>query len=600
MIKQTGNRDNDYSFDEYLYVRDHFNYYRDDPFFQALVKKHAGDDYNEIHQALEALSDKASFYYRDLAAEGGTIENRVKITKLKHYDAYNHRIDRLDRSSETVALEKEVLGLGLFDPKMNTPWSRFVKCFLLYQNSEAGVMCGFGGTHGLIALMEKYEQSGTLSPEAIEALAHCREGRDYKGEHEYASAGQYMSEIQGGSDVGANQVEAEFIEEEGKDGKAGVWRIYGKKFFCSATQSQYTFLTAKPKNTDSDTQVATFLVPAWLPENREKEIRNGYTIDRLKSKLGLSELPTAEITFNGAVAYPVGPLKDGMANIVGVVLALSRFHVAFGTAAGMLRMYREASLYAQFRKAFTLPIAQFPMMANQLHDLEITAKRTSAGCFKLYDEARDLNEKLAAGLKELEAIADLSHRRRLYRLREMILLQKIVVAHDGPTFTRQAISTFGGHGIMEDFSAFPRLMRDGLIQELWEGPRNVLLTQIHRDFGRVKEWYPAADFVRDILIGAPENVIEPLAKRFQKVIDHPHLMMNDQKTRDICREWEQLSAHMVHAYQDQALIELNFQEKAETFSQLKKKFKNRNTDQTTDYTAKPITTNAPEKETEEA
>ncbi|BFM16892.1 hypothetical protein R50073_30750 [Maricurvus nonylphenolicus] len=579
MLQQKGNRDNDYSFDDYLFVRDQFNYYRDDDFFQALVKKHAGADYQKIHEELNELSNKASYYYRDLAAEGGTIENRVKLTKLKHYDAYNHRIDRLERSAATEALEKEVLGLGLFDHRKNTPWSRFVKCFLLYQNSEAGVMCGFGGTHGLIALMEKYETSGTLSPEATDALAHCREGRMHNGEYEYASAGQYMSEIQGGSDVGANLVEAEFVEKEGKDGKAGVWRIYGKKFFCSATQSQYTFVTAKPKNTDSETQVATFLVPAWLPENRDKEIRNGYTIDRLKSKLGLSELPTAEITFNGAVAYPVGPLKDGMANIVGVVLALSRLHVAFGTAAGMLRMYREASLYAQFRKAFTLPIAEFPMMANQLEDLKLTAKRTSAGCFKLYDEARDLNEKLAAGLKELEAIEDMEHRRRLFRLREMILLQKIVVCHDGPAFTRQAISTFGGHGIMEDFSAFPRMMRDGLIQELWEGPRNVLLTQIHRDFGRVKAWYPADQFVKDILIGASDSIIEPLATRFQAVIDHPHLMMNDQQTREICREWELLSADLVHAYQDQALAELNYQGKADTFAELKEKFSQRQQEQ---------------------
>ena len=575
MNSQEGNRNNSYSFDDFLFVRDRFNYYRDDPFFQALVKKHAGQEYDKVHGELNALSDKASYYFRDLAKEGGTIENRVRITKLKHFDAHNHRVDRLDRSAETVALEKEIFGLGLFDPKLNSPWSRFAKCFLLYQNSEAGVMCGFGGTHGMVALMEKYEDSGTLAPEALDALEHCREGINYNGEKEYAIAGQYMSEIQGGSDVGANLVEAEFVEEEGEDGKSGVWRIYGKKFFCSATQSHYTFVTAKPKDTDSSTKVATFMVPAWLPGNREKEIRNSYTIDRLKSKLGLAELPTAEITFNGAVAYPIGPLKDGLSNVVGVVLALSRLHVAFGSAGSFLRIYREASLYSQFRKAFGLPIAEFPMMANQLEELKTTAMRTAAGTFKIYDEAVALDEKLAAGINELEAIDDLSHRRRLFRLREMILLQKIVVTHDGPAFTRLAISVFGGHGIMEDFSCFPRMMRDGLIQELWEGPRNVLLTQIHRDFNRVKEWYPAAQFCEDILEGAPKEVVEPLAREFQRIIDYPNLLVNDAATRAICKDWEQLSSDILHAYQDQALVELDYQGEAEDFGELMERFKER-------------------------
>ncbi len=568
MSAQEGKRNNPYSFDDFLYVRDKLNYYRDDDFFQALVKKHAGDQYEKVNQELGELSDKASYYYRDLANAAGTLENRLKITRLKHYDAYNHRIDRLERPAETLALEKEIFGLGLLDPALNTPWSRFAKCFLLYQNSEAGVMCGFGGTHGMIALLEKYENSGTLPEEALQALAHCREGIEYQGEKDYGIAGQYISEIQGGSDVAANLVEAEYVEEEGEDGVSGVWRIYGTKFFCSATQSDYTFVTAKPKGTDSSTKVATFMVPAWLPGNRENEKRNSLHIDRLKSKLGTAELPTAEITFNGAVAYPIGPLKDGLSNVVGVVLALSRLHVAFGTAGGFLRIYRETSLYAQFRKAFTLPIDQFPMMVNQLNTLEITAKRTAAGCYKLYDEAVALDEKLAAGMKELEAIADLEHRRRLFRLREMILLQKIVVTHDGPAFTRLAISVFGGHGIMEDFSSFPRMMRDGLIQELWEGPRNVLLTQIHRDFNRVKEWYRADQFCRDILEGADESVIEPLAADFQRIIDHPHLVSNDAETRSICRDWEHVSSDMVHAYQDQALVELNYQGKPLDFYQL--------------------------------
>ena len=32
------------------------------------------------------------------------------------------------------------------------------------------------------------------------------------------------------------------------------------------------------------------------------------------------------------------------------------------------------------------------------------------------------------------------------------------------------ISIFGGHGVIEDFSALPRIFRDAMVNELWEGP----------------------------------------------------------------------------------------------------------------------------------
>ena len=48
-------------------------------------------------------------------------------------------------------------------------------------------------------------------------------------ERDYSKAdigAQFLTEIQGGSDVGANKVKAE------KD-ESGVWRISGEKWFCS-------------------------------------------------------------------------------------------------------------------------------------------------------------------------------------------------------------------------------------------------------------------------------------------------------------------------------------------------------------------------------
>ena len=178
-------------------------------------------------------------------------------------------------------------------------------------------------------------------------------------------------------------------------------------------------------------------------------------------------------------------------------------------------------------------------------------------------------------MKNLQKIEDLVERRRRYRLRELIMLQKIVVAHQAPEMIRVAISFFGGHGIMEDFLSLPRFHRDAMINELWEGPRNVLLTQIHRDFQRVKEWYPADEFVRDILGGMDPDIVEPLAAEFQQIMVHKSLLKNDEQTLAICRDWEMLSTKLFNIYQDLALAELNYQGKPLKFTQLLRKFKKR-------------------------
>ena len=566
MSNQEGNRDNSYNFDDYLLVRDNFNYYTDDGFFQALVKKYTGEEFEKIDRDLRALSDYVSYRFRNLADKANELENRIKVTKLKHFDAYNHRIDRIERCLETETLEQEIFSLGLFDPARNTPWSRFVKMFLLYENGESGVMCPVACSHGAVELMQKYEKS--LEPEAVEILSHLRDGK--KGE--YARGAQFVTEIQGGSDVPSNLVEAVFENEEGPDGVSNCWRIYGQKFFCSATHADYAVVTAKPKGVESSTKIAAFIVPSWLSGNKSKEKRNSFTIDRLKQKLGTAELPTAEITYNGAVAYPIGPLEKGLSDIVGIVLSLSRLHVAFGMASGALRVARDAILYSQFRTAFGVPISSFPLMKNQINDLEDFSKRSSAGAFKIYSEYIHFNEELISGIRELEKIDDLEERKRRFRLMELVMLQKIVVADETPAMIRKAISFFGGHGIMEDFLALPRLHRDSMIMELWEGPRNVLLTQIHRDLSRVRDWYPLEDFCRDVLKGANSDQIEEYVTEFTRIVSHDSLLRNDPETLAICRDWENFSTKLFIAYQEQALRELDYQGEELNFSKLLQKF----------------------------
>jgi hypothetical protein len=269
--------------------------------------------------------------------------------------------------------------------------------------------------------------------------------------------------------------------------------------------------------------------------------------------MGTCELPTAEMTFNGALAYPVGPLDRGLAHVVGVVLTYSRLTVGLSSAASMTRAAREARLYSEFREAFGRRIGSFPMVAGQIAALEKSAEGSIAGAFKLYRTFLQLDGKVKLSLSPAEPV---ELRRRRFDVRELVMLQKIAVSRDAVDQLRLAMSIFGGHGVMEDFSCLPRLYRDAAVNELWEGPRNVLLSQIHRDLQQVKSWYAPADFVRSLLFGAENALVEELAEEIEQLVAHPSLIEDTPATVEICRQWDGFCHRLLHAYQDLAVDEV--------------------------------------------
>ncbi|MFZ5570843.1 MAG: acyl-CoA dehydrogenase family protein [Thermodesulfobacteriota bacterium] len=523
-------RNNSYSFDAFLQWRNQVDYYRDDPFFQQTVRHFTGGEWERIDAAARSLSAKASCRWRIFA---DTIATPDKRPYMLHYDGHNHRIDRIVRPAETRLMEQEVFREGLFS-KATSPWERLVKMFLIYQNGEAGVACPLTCTEGLVELLRAFPDSPDLAP----ILGHLAEGVD----GEFAIGAQYLSEIQGGSDVPANLLEA--VPENGR------FRLYGKKFFCSATHADYAVVTAKPVGSET---IGLFVVPSWLPGDKEKEIRNGHTIDRIKWKLGTCELPTAEITYGGALAHPVGPLERGLANVVGIVLTYSRLTVGLSSAAGMTRSAREARAYAKFRTAFGIPIEQFPLLADQLETLDLHARRSVAGAFKLYGAFLQVREGLN---RKLDGRENVALQKARFQVRELIMLQKIAATKDALDMARLGLSVYGGHGVMEDFSSMPRMFRDAMINELWEGPRNVLLTQIFLDFQKVREWLSPAEFVRSILGAAEKPVVDELAGEIEELIAHGTLLRMDAATKKICGRWDRFCHELFHAYQDQAMKEI--------------------------------------------
>lgn len=93
------------------------------------------------------------------------------------------------------------------------------------------------------------------------------------------TAAQFMTEKQGGSDVGENTLVAKKVGDH--------WELWGDKWFCSNVSADVALVLARPEGAEKGTKgLAMFLVPKKL-ENGE---RNRYCINRLKDKLGTKDM----------------------------------------------------------------------------------------------------------------------------------------------------------------------------------------------------------------------------------------------------------------------------------------------------------------------
>jgi acyl-CoA dehydrogenase len=281
---------------------------------------------------------------------------------------------------------------------------------------------------------------------------------------DYASrwqASQFLTEVQGGSDVGANAVVA-------RPRGDGSYELHGEKWFCSVANADVFLMTARLEGGAEGTAgLGAFVVPRL----DEQGAPNGFAIRRLKDKLGTRHMASAEIDFSGARGWPLGPLEDGFKNIVEVVLTTSRVYNAVSCAGIMRGAELEAFAYAHAREAFGRPIVSFPLVQRSLARIKVTRCAALASSFAL---AR-LGERLEAGA----ASADEGH-----AFRALVGMNKLVTALRATTVVHEAMEVLGGNGAIEEFSILPTLYRDCYVLEAWEGTHNVLCAQLLRDLRR--------------------------------------------------------------------------------------------------------------------
>jgi alkylation response protein AidB-like acyl-CoA dehydrogenase len=363
--------------------------------------------------------------------------------------------------------------------------------YLLAQAGEGGHACPVVCTAGLVRALRTHA-SDELRERFLPPLLETDYDRAERG-------AQFLTERHGGSDVGANRVEARSAGES--------WRLYGEKWFCSVAEADQFVVTARPVGAAEGTRgIGCFLVP-----RRVDGAINGFRIRRLKDKLGTRSLATGEIEFEGALAYPLGALGDGFRIAAGTILNTSRWLNALGSTGLMRRAYLEAAAFARERIAFGRPIDGFPLVRENL--AVMTAEEQSALASTM--ELTGLVDRIDRGVATDED-------RAWHRI--LVNANKFVTSAAATSVVRRGIEVLGGNGTIEDFSPLPRLWRDAIVFESWEGTHNVLCAQALRDLTRLDAVDLVIGRVRAILPsggGEMSRVLADLEPRLRRSVADP-------------------------------------------------------------------------------
>jgi len=475
------------------------NQYLDDRVLRAYLRRTLPPEiFEEIEPDLTRLGDRA---VGDLLA----LSDAAEAAPPRHvpYDAWGRRVDRIEtsdawRALDRVAAEEGLVAIGY--ERAHGALARvdqFARLYL-YAPSSATYSCPLAMTDGAARCLELYGDD-ELRRTAFRHLT----SRD---PDTFWTSGQWMTERTGGSDVSGTSTVARPVG----GGRTGDYRLYGTKWFTSATTAQVALTLARTEGAPAGSAgLSLFFVALRDRRGALQHIR----VNRLKDKLGTRALPTAELALDGTPARLVGGLGHGVRKIA-ALLTITRVYNAVCALAGMRRAIALATAYARMRVAFGRPLIEQPLHVETLAAMEVECE----AAFHLTFRVVELLGKEECG----EADGD-----DLALLRLLTPVAKLYTAKQAVAVASEAIEAFGGAGYVED-TGLPRLLRDAQVLSIWEGTTNVLSLDVLR-------------------ATAKGNVLGPLLRDASRRLDAvtlPELLPSVGRVRDAARR---LAAHVERA-----------------------------------------------------
>ena len=431
------------------------NFYRADPALTDLLRIHLPDRiFNHIEPHLDRLGGLAGGYLDECArlADRHTpvLHQRDRFGRDVQWIEYHPAYRELEKAAfgefgiHAMSIRKGVLGW----PDKYPVVAKHAFTFLFNQ-AEFGLGCPINVTDGCAKLLANFG-SDALKEKYLDGLTETNMAKLTQG-------GQFMTEKEGGSDVGTLTTSAV------QDGDR--WILSGEKWFCSNADAEVVMLLARPQGAVGGTRgVGLFLMPRWLDDGSP----NRYRIVRLKDKLGTRSMASGEIKLEGAIAYAVGKLDRGFVQMAEMVNS-SRLSNGVKSTALMRRAHHDAMTVAANRVVFGSRIIDLPLARRQLMKIMLATEQALSMSF-LTADALDRAE---AGSQDAAAL-----------LRILTPTLKFRATRDARKVCGDALEMRGGIGYIEEF-ATARLLRDAHLGSIWEGTGNIVaLDALKRAVGR--------------------------------------------------------------------------------------------------------------------
>ncbi len=423
------------------------NQYRDDAMLRLALRWMLPHDVLvEIEPGLDVLGARA---VGDIMVAG----DEAEASPPRHvaYDAWGHRVDRIEvadgwRSLERIAVEEGLVALAY--ERAHGPWSRVHQMarVYLYAPSSAIFSCPVAMSDGAARALELHGDEALRSG-PFSRLITRDPARAW-------TSGQWMTERSGGSDVSDTATEARPV--------GGGWQLHGTKWFTSATTSEMAMTLARPTGAAAGGRGLSLF---FVKLRDESGALRGIRVNRLKDKLGTRALPTAEVELDGTPATLVGGEGNGVRKIA-AMFNITRIHNAINAAALMRRATALATDYAARRIAFGRVIAEQPLHAATLSTLHAAC----SGALILSLRVAELQGREECGVATDDETA---------LLRLLTPVAKLYTGKQVVAVTSEALEAFGGAGYIED-TGLPRLLRDAQVLPIWEGTTNVLSLDLLR------------------------------------------------------------------------------------------------------------------------
>lgn len=394
----------------------------------------------DIEPDLRRLGERVA---TDILAVGEAAER--ESPRLVPYDPWGRRVDRIETSGAWRDLDRISATEGIVATAYERAHGAFSRVdqfarLYLFAPSSALYSCPLAMTDGAARFLEVHG-----GPDTRHVFDHLT-SRD---PDQFWTSGQWMTERTGGSDVGATTTVAR--HESGDN-----YRLYGSKWFTSATTSQVAMTLARIEGAPAGgSGLSVFLITLRDDAGNLRNIR----VDRLKDKLGTRALPTAELTLEGTPALLVGGSGDGVRKIA-TLFNITRVYNAVAAVAGMRRAIALATDFARRRRAFGKLLIEHPLHVETLAEMELEFRAAFQLAFRV------------VGLLGKEETGEATGA-ELKLLRLLIPIAKLYTAKQAISVASETLEAFGGAGYVED-TGIPRLLRDAQVLSIWEGTTNIL------------------------------------------------------------------------------------------------------------------------------